>query len=359
MTFLVSYWTLLGASLTWARQDVVPGSRFTSARGAALGDAFLPLGEDGLSALFYNPAIVGKFKKASFDAVTLQLHINNNYAAGIDQNFYNVINLPNFTSTLSNHVGDFMGVGAGLGTAFYTRGFAIGVLYQNQFLAAQDSNGNIQIKSLYQLIPAISTGIRLADGIFRLGYSVQWVNQAVGNNIVNPATTNFGYSVNIAQGSGFSHNLGVALTLPTTYLPSFNIVARNVLNTSYSSFSLIPFTTSSSGTPATDPMTLDASLSIEPKLGRGATLNMVFELRDITNQSNISLMGRAATGIELDFRNRFALRAGWGSGYPSLGIGVMSNKSQFSFSWYSEEIGTGYLNIRDIRYMVQFQVKAF
>jgi hypothetical protein len=324
-----------------------------------MGDAFLPIGEDGMSALFYNPALVGKFRKTSWDAVTIQLLANQNFVGSMDGNSLNVMNLSSFRSTLGNHVGDFMGAGGSLSTAFYGRGWAVGLLYQNQFFAAQSSDGRIHIKSLYQFIPAAATGIRLADGILKLGYSIQWVHQAVGNQSIDPATQPVGYTESIPQGSGFSQNAGVSLTFPTSYLPSINVVARNILGTAYSGASLIPFSSNSSGAPATDPMTIDASFSVEPKLGRGALLNVVLQLRDVANQSGVNMWGRACAGVELDFRSRFAIRGGWGSGYPSFGIGVMSKKSQFSFTWYSEEIGSGYLHTRDIRYMVQLQIKAF
>lgn len=355
MIFLIMYWVVVDPINAIARQDVVPGSRFTNARAAAMGDAFLPLGDDGMSALFYNPALVGKFRKTSFDALNIQLSANQNYAANIDGNFLNVINLSNFRSTLASHIGDFMGAGGSLSTAFYGRGFAIGALYENQMYAAQSSDGRIHIKSRYQFIPSAATGIRLADGILKLGYSIQWVNQAVGNQSVDPATQPVGYTENIPQGSGFSHNAGVTLTLPTSYLPTFSVVARNILGTSYSGPSLIPFSSNSTSSPATENMTIDASFSVEPKLGRGGLLNLVLQMRDITNDSGVSLWGRACAGVEIDFRGKFAVRGGWRGGYPSLGIGVMAKKSQFSFTWYSEDIGVG----RDIRYMVQLQLKAF
>jgi hypothetical protein len=85
---------------------------------------------------------------------------------------------------------------------------------------------------------------------------------------------------------------------------------------------LIDFSPSSSGIPAHEPMTLDAAFSIQPKLGAGAYLNLVLEDRDVTNQSGMSFLGRLAVGAEFSFRDQFFLRAGWGSGYPSLGLGL-------------------------------------
>jgi hypothetical protein len=67
-----------------------------------------------------------------------------------------------------------------------------------------------------------------------------------------------------------------------------------------------------------------------------------------------------ALGAEFSFRDMFYLRAGWGSGYPSLGLGLKrANGGELSLTWYSEEIGSGYHSIRDLRYLFQYQVKAF
>ena len=45
----------------------MPGARYLSARGAALGDAMLPWGDDGASGLFYNPASLGKIRNTKLD----------------------------------------------------------------------------------------------------------------------------------------------------------------------------------------------------------------------------------------------------------------------------------------------------
>jgi hypothetical protein len=341
-----------------ARQDVVPGSRYTSARGAALGDAYLPLGEDGGAGLFYNPSVIGKVKKFEATPMDFSMYANSGFTDTFDAtSFYKVTSLSEYKEKLAESQ-SFSGAGVSLLPSFATRGFAMGILLSSQVGARHDNQTDtIRYKSTYQFIPAIGTGVSLAHGIIRLGYSLQWVNKAEGD-ITVPAAQATGYDQNLPQGSGFSHTLAAALTFPTTYLPSFNLVARNVGNTSYGGGSLVPFAQNSPGGPPVETMSFDASFSIAPRLGSGVYVNLVVEDRDVLNTSKVILLQRMALGAELVFRDAFFVRAGLGSGYPCAGIGMKQKDSEFSITWYSEEIGTTERQ-KDARFMFQYKISAF
>ena len=193
----------------------------------------------------------------------------------------------------------------------------------------------------------------------RLGYSLQWVNEAQGSVVASTGADPLGYNQNLPTGSGLSHNLGFAMTLPVSYLPQLDVVLRNILGVHYSSFAISPLTTNANGTPPDEPMTIDASVSIQPKLGSGTTMNMVAELRDATNQSGESLLDRGVAGVEVNIRNSFFIRGGYGSGYPSAGFGSRRNGGEFSFAWYSENIGVPGTPTRDVRFVLQFQNRIF
>lgn len=347
----------------WGRMDAVPGARYTSGRAAALSDAYLPLGEDAPSALFYNPAVVGKIRYPQAEPLNFSFYGNAGYIGQfsiLNPTFFNITSLSGYLSTLQANPGQAVGVGGALVPSISGRGFAIGVLAQSQVVAKVNADGTIRYRSLYQLVPAAAVGVRLAGGIVRLGYSVQWVNQASGTlDGVSASTSPLGYNEGLMQGSAISHNVGFALTLPIRLLPSLNIVARNILNARYKAYTIYPLTPSSTGTPPDEPMTLDASFSVQPKLGAGSMMNLVLEGRDLTNRSGISLMGRLAAGMEFTFRDQFYLRGGWGSGYPSAGLGLRRKGGEFSFSWYSEEIGTAYREERDTRFLLQYQVRVY
>jgi hypothetical protein len=342
----------------WARLDVVPGSRYTSGRAAALGDAFIPLADDGASGLFYNPAGIGKIRTTQFEPVNLGLQVNSDYLGMVDRNFYQLPSLSGYAPTISGAEPAAPGFSAALFPNGFTRGFAFGVLMQAE-TRAQAQGANLRYRSLYQFIPTVGGALRLASGVVRLGYSLQWVNQASGDRTVPLSSPELGYNQGLAEGSALSHNVGFALTLPYQYLPSLNIVARNLLGAKFGSYSLVPLARNKSGTPADEPASYDASISYVARSAAGSLFNFVFEFRDLTNTSAISVLGRAVAGIEWDFRGQFYLRGGWRDGYPSAGLGLRRRTSEVSLSWYSEEAGTSYHDAQDTRWILHYQIRAF
>src|SRR4051794_27586965 len=100
---------LICAQYANARQNLIPGSRYMSARAAALGDALLPLGDDVASGLFNNPAVLGKIRKTEVEPLNLSLYGNSGYASVIDINFYKVINLNDYQGNLRRNTGNYAG----------------------------------------------------------------------------------------------------------------------------------------------------------------------------------------------------------------------------------------------------------
>lgn len=338
--------------------DSVPGSRHTSARGAALGDAFIPLVEDGAGALFYNPAGIGKVRYLQLEPLNFQVHINSDYVNMVDRNFYKVASLSNYAPNIIRKEGKTPGLGAAVFPNFAGRGMAFGVLLQNEFQATA-SGSNIVYRSNYLFVPTFGFAVRLASGVVRLGYSLQWVNQASGTITVPNDAATLGYNQLLAQGSSLSHTLGVAITLPVTYLPALNLVARNFLGTKFGSFTVVPLGRNTSGVPPNELMSLDAALGMTQKGGAGLSFHYAVEMRDFTNRSGTSLFTRLVGGLEFDFRNQFFLRVGWGSGYLSSGIGLKRRSAEFGLSWFSEELGKSYREKPDTRYMLHYQIRAF
>lgn len=358
---------LLAALITFesaeAREDVVPGSRYMSARAMSMGDAFLPLADDTASALFYNPAGLARLRGVHADVMNLQLYGNGNYFTSADlshADFYKVSSLSSYTSALKRNPDNWQGVGYSLVPAFNFKGFAFGLLVQEQVRAKYNSsNSTVDYKSNYQIIPAAGGALRLAEGIVRIGYSLQLVNQASGEVDGSPASGNLGYNQGLQKGSALSHTLGIALTMPYQHLPELNVVGRNLFMARFSSSAMMPFATSTNGTPGNEGTTFDVSLSWVEKIGAGSEFTWVVEDRDALASSHVSILGRMAIGLEFDFRRVLFLRGGWGSGYPNLGFGLKRKTSEFSLTWSNVEIGNSYHDQRDSRYILQYQVRAF
>ncbi|MEO5971422.1 MAG: hypothetical protein ABIQ95_15970 [Bdellovibrionia bacterium] len=341
-----------------ARDDLVPGSRYTSARAAGMGGAFLSVGEDVASGLFNNPANLAKIRRIEFELANFSVNVNSPFASTIN---FSSLSAPFFGPSLpvlSPATPSFVGGGWSGMVDFGMPGFACGILMQRQFGGQLNADGTVSYRSLNQLIPAIGTGFKLFEGLIRVGYSMHWVIQALGTfTRADPSTLS--YTQELAQGSAFSHNLGVGFTLPVKLLPTFDLVVRNAVGTRYGAPVIYSFSSSSTTVPALEAMTFDGSFSIQPHLGKGSFLNIIAEYRDILSQSQVALLGRISLGAELAVRGRYFFRGGWGAGYPSAGLAIRTRKSELSLAWYATEIGTGYLSQGDTRFMLQYQIRSF
>lgn len=344
----------------FARMDLVPGSRYTSGRAAALGDAYIPLADDGASGLFYNPAAIGRLQNTHFEPLNMSVMLNGGFLRGTSiLNFFKATSLSSMASALQNSPGTTMGGGVSFFPNFFLRGFSFGILTQIQYLAKNDGYGFIRYRSLYQFIPTAGGSLRLAKGIVRLGYSLQYINQSSGAVAVPEDFSPLGYNQFLSEGAALSHTVGFALTFPFQYLPAFNVVARNVMGTRFTRASLVRIAKDSVGTPPEEPMSIDASFSLSPKTGGGGSLNLALEGRDITGRSGMSLLGRLALGLELSIRDKVFLRGGYGSGYPCAGLGMRGKQAEFALSWFSEELADGFHKERDSRFMFHYQIRAF
>ena len=359
----VFFWTAflmftLSGEAAFARNETVPGSPYTSGRAAAMGDSSLAIDEDGPSAIFDNPAALGKIRGVQLEPVNISLAPNSQLASSAGLNFFTFPSLSAYQNTLNGKPGPFPSLESAYCPTFAFRDFGVGMLMQASN-AAQSNGAQIRYVSKYQLIPAVGGSLRFASGVIRIGYTAQWVNEAVGDITVPKNQNPIGYNQDLKQGSALSNNFGFALTLPFTYLPSLNIVARNVLGATYGTATMMPIAKNSTGAPPTDPMSIDTSVSMVDKLGNGAMINAIAEYHDGLNASNTSFMLRTSLGLELDVRESFFIRMGYGNGYPTAGIGLRRNTGELNLTWYSEELGKDYNDERNIKYMMQYTVRAF
>src|SRR5687767_877188 len=95
-----------------ARQDLVPGSRYTSGRAAAMGDAFLPLADEPGSALFYNPSGLARINKPQFEPANFNFYGNTTSVNTLGRDFYKMPSLGGYLPVLQKNTGQLVGSGA-------------------------------------------------------------------------------------------------------------------------------------------------------------------------------------------------------------------------------------------------------
>ena len=344
---------LLAFGNAWARDDVVPGPRWMSARANAMGDSLAPFANKLSDGLFNQPAALAHFKGAKFEPLTFQGYGNMGFLKNLGLNSHKILSLNTASDLLNEAPGTPMGVGLGgfSGLSYY--GLTAGLMGQNH-LQSENDGGVIRHRARYELTPAFGLGIPLARGIVRIGYSFLWINQSVGEGSGAQS-----YKADLAQGSAFSHNVGVALDLPVLAAPSINAVIRNVGGLHYRSKSILPVATGNVTTPTDEPMTIDLSLGIQPRLRKFGALRFSVGYRDVTNTSATSFLQKLTIGAELSIRRRFHIRSGMSSLYPSVGLGLSGKNMELSLSWYGQEVGTGIWGTREDRIVFEYSLFWF
>lgn len=353
--FLLSLAQLFCGLSAFARMDVIPGSRYTSVRIAALGDSAFSLGDDMGTGLFYNPANLAKIRKFNLEIFNYSILGSSAWLQNLNGNSFNVFNLGSFSPTLDAHPNQRFGSGWSFFPSISFPYVTLGVLTQNEFAAKSNGDGTITYQTVCQLIPAIGTGARFFNGVLRLGYSLQYVNQTVGTQ-TGDSSSGLNYTSGALQGSGLSHTFGMSVVAPMPALPTFSVVVRNAFNTVYSSSALVGFTSNSGGAPATEPMTIDTAFSFNTRVTAGVVSHWSVAYRDLQNQSGISSpFAHLGAGVEFAIKDSFFLRAGIRTGYLSGGVAIKKPGTEVGISWFQEEIGSSYLGQADSKWMFQFR----
>jgi len=361
LSILINVFTLILCTNTaHARDDVIPGSRYSSARALGMGDAYLPLADDGASALFYQPAAIGKLSGLNLEIFNLAFQANQNFLAmkGGLTDPIKATSLSNYVEPLQSNSGATPGLGFAFAPTVSMRGFAAGVLIEEKVKARAEGASDIYYNSKYKLIPAVGFGLPLAHGIVRFGYVAQYVQKAEGEKVAQTNSA-LGYTQGIKQGTALTHQFGFALNFPYQYLPTFDLVLRNVGRANYTDSKLYSFAQNPSGVPEPEQMTLDLATSLSPKISGQTKVNFVFEVKDLTNRSQAAYPLHVAIGTELQIQNRLFLRGGYGNGSPSFGFGLKSEKSELSLSYYQEALENTFGGEKDRRFIFQLRFGAF
>lgn len=361
--------TLILPGTVWAvpRGEYIPGSRYLSGRGSAMGDAFFLFSNDAGNSMFYNPAGLAEVRKKVIEPLNLAGSANLGYFSTFDfLRFYNVFDLSAYSSQLSSAVNSGQGVSGSIypnaAFRFWVFTLSFGALMQSRLQGYAQADGSYRYVSRYELAPVAGLGVRIAGGVVKLGYSFAWVNRVDGDVTTGSPTS---WNDGLGSGSGFSHNASATLTFPWKATPSFTFVARNILGVQYSYPNLLlPVASNSPGAPAEEPMSLDAGFSLQPKLGRGITLNVGMVYRDILNVSQASILRHFAFSGELNLRERFFFRGGlsleeWSRSLfsGSAGLGIRTKVSELNFSWFMEDPGSATAPEQDHRFLFQYILK--
>ncbi len=309
----------------------------TSARALAMGNAYICKVDDAWSA-FYNPAGLGTVRKPQFHLLNLHLEASNGLmdvigdgpAYKIPTKYLDSYDPEEMRSSLAENQGVLTHSRVNLFPNFTLRGLTLGYLYsqRNRAIINDDAANRFEIAERKDHGPVMALNASLFGGIVKLGASAVYLIRKDLNTSFGP-TDQINISENDFQfGKSLQVTAGARVTLPATYLPTFSAVLRNATNNDFEAADL-------GGLPDRIKQTVDVGVSITPQIGKMSRIHLEVNLKDLGNQYDSDAKRRLAAGMELDISRRIFVRAGYGDGWGSGGIGVRSRTFIMDLTTYA------------------------
>ena len=317
----------------------------SSPRALAMGNSYIALANDAHSA-FYNPAGLGTITNQPIAPLTLSLELNKGYFDNFFNDLSGITNILN--STKLTTINDRFDKGSGPGylktrTDIFShitfRYLSLGFLFSSQVLAQLDSpGGDLEFATRRDLAPYVGFSLSLWGGVFKLGGTAFYLNRRQANEDYSQGDIPEEVDEDdFTKETGFLGMVGSKLTLPYRVNPTLAVVLRNIGASSFQNYK----------------ESIDASVSITPKLSATTRMHWELTFRDLSDQYKLDNIRKIGFGTELNFKNRLFFRAGYSDGFGSFGIGFKKRGLVGSLTTYAEDLSEkGFRKKEDRRFLL-------
>ncbi|MNJ99734.1 hypothetical protein D3C87_175150 [compost metagenome] len=329
-------------------------SFYSGVRCLGMGGACIAVVNDE-TALAVNPAALGKLRDVYGTIFDPELEGNGNLPGFYQESaFSNPFSLEDIKGALDGKRGDQYHAKLQVMPSFVARNFGIGLL-GNYILDAKMSDDGSTIDTFYRNDLAFLVGFnfRFFDGRVKLGFNARLISRIEVDNDAVSSTGSLGYSSIGSEGVGLGTDIGLILTAPWTYLPTVSAVLRDVGGTSFDQASGVRLSTTDR--PGLIKQDLDVAAALFPIHSRYVRSAWTVEYRGLLTSGDEPDKAKLLHGgLELNFGDVFFFRAGYNQRYWTSGFEVASEKFQWQFATYGEEIGTQAAPREDRRYTLKF-----
>jgi hypothetical protein len=340
-----------GAMDARAQTSTYPAIRYLSPFSQSMGGVSLPLSQDIGNSLFNNPAGLARNLKFKAEFINLDADIGAPILGGLGTG---MTTLGGLSGTLNANPNVTYSEGFSNLTALSWGGLGVGVLYQNRVRAYSDGT-TAHYQTLDDLVPAVGYGLSLARGVVRIGYSLQYINDASG--VAQSASNSSASFLNgVKQGHAFSSNASVNFAFPFTYLPTLSLLGRNIGGLHFVDGNLLSPAKNASGTPDDIKGSIDAAFNFTVRLSGTLKSYWFLEYDDVTSTAGLPFLERTRAGLEIDFTPAFSLRGGMNGVQFSGGIGFRSESSEINVTYYNDRSPFPANGYWDTRYALQYKV---
>lgn len=315
----------------------------TSARALAMGNAYINKVDDSWSA-FYNPAGLGTVRKPQFHLANIHLETSSGLMSAVGSgpayeipgNYMDSFDPDEMRALLAKDKGELAHSRVNLFPNLTLRGMTMGYLasQRNRAIINDEEADPNDPANTYEIAerrdhgPVFALSGSFFGGIFKIGASGVYLFRRELQKSFLPDEEVSITSNDYKTGQSVQITAGTRLTLPWTLLPTFSAVLRNATNSSWSG-------AGDAGAPEDIKQTIDAGFSITPQIGQITRVHMEVNLKDLNNAYETDIKRRLAAGMEMDFNRRLFIRAGWGDGWGSGGIGVRSRSFILDLTTYA------------------------
>jgi hypothetical protein len=309
----------------------------TSARALAMGNAYINKVDDSWSA-FYNPAGLGTVRKPQFYLMNAHLEassglldiVGQGSATEIPGNYLESYDVDRMRTELVKNQGELVHSRFNIFPNLTVRGLTLGYLFtqRNRAIINDDVANEFEVAERKDQGPVMSLNASLFGGVFKIGATAVYLSRKELYKAFGPSDPVSVTGNDYKSGSSLQLTTGARLTMPWALLPTLSLVLRNATNNDFEGVK-------NGGSPEEIKQTFDVGLSITPQIGKMSRLHFELNLKDLNNAYDTDYKRRAAAGMEIDFRRRIFLRAGWGDGWGSAGIGVRSRTFIMDITTYA------------------------
>lgn len=333
-------------------EDGIFPELITSARGLAMGNAYISKVDDSHSA-FYNPAGLGSVRSSHFHLTNFHVETNDDFndvigsGNGADQlakKAAKTYSIDGLRQLLVENKGKILHARAHTFPNLTFKYFSMGYMASKRIRATIENESNSQLEYADRLDhgPVTSVNGSLWGGIFKVGASVIYLSRSELIGTADPNNTVTIDSTQYKKGSMIFVNAGSKLTLPIAFLPTMSAVLRNATGNGF---------IKSGGPDAPDKIqqTVDLGFSLTPQLGNRSRIHLEYNYKDAANKYDNPSSRRSTFGVEIDFSRTFFIRGGYGDGFGSGGIGLKTDILEVDITTYAVDTSSATYKGREDR----------
>jgi hypothetical protein len=313
---------------------------------------------DDQTALFVNPAGLGKIRGPYFTIVNPQIEMNYDLNSSLGTSLkYQSLQDPQAMLNLNKQSPDkHFHAGAQLLPSFVTTNFGIGA-YARYSVDTDYTSSTDLFNYNYTNDEGAVLGycFRLFEGRLKIGATGKLINRVQVAQTFPGTTTGLTMQQIATEGTGVGWDGGVLLTAPWDWLPTLGISAHDIGNTKFNLGNGLQYKTGIQ--PGPQMQMVNAAIGIFPIHSNHVRSSFTIEYQDLQNPQTLQPMRPWHGGVEFNFGDILNIRGGFNEGYYTAGIELDFGHNQFQAATYGEEIGTATVNREDRRFVFEYSFR--